>query len=130
MEALVTIRGNAGNDARLRTLEDGTSVTTFSLAHTPPASFHRGQDLTLSLETGAAQAARLRIRHVNQAEAWQEFPAVLKDGQFVTTVPATYTNSPFPLQYFFAVEQNGSAGMVPGLAADLCNQPYFILRQG
>ncbi len=101
-----------------------------SMTHMPPASFRRGQDLALSLETGGAQAARLRIRHVNQAEAWQEFPAVVKDGQFVATVPAAYTDSPFPLQYFFAVEQNGSAGMVPGLADDLCNQPYFVLRQG
>ncbi len=100
------------------------------LAHTPPHSFRRGQDLMLSLETGELQAARLQIRHVNQAEAWQEFLMADKDGHFVATVPAAYTDSPFPLQYFFAVYQNGTAGMVPGLSSDLCSQPYFVLRQG
>ncbi len=99
------------------------------LPHTPPASFRRGQDLVLGLPAGDLQAAQLHVRHVNQAEGWQVIPMVNRDGQFVATVPAAYTNSPFPLQYFFAAHRNGSAGMVPGLTADLCNQPYFVLRQ-
>ena len=99
------------------------------LAHTPPAPFRRGQDLVLGLETADLHSARLHVRHVNQAEAWQELPMSLDEGRFAATVPAAYTDSPFPLQYFFAVTRNGSAGMIPGLAPDLCNQPYFVLRQ-
>jgi hypothetical protein len=45
------------------------------------------------------------------------------------TIPAAYTDSPFPLQYFFALMQDGRADMAPGLGADLCNQPYYVLRQ-
>jgi hypothetical protein len=48
---------------------------------------------------------------------------------FTATIPAIYADSPFPLQYFFAVTQDGSADMLPGLAPDLCNQPYYVLRQ-
>jgi hypothetical protein len=100
------------------------------LSHTPPASFRRGQDLVLGLDAGELEQARLHIRHVNQAEAWQEIPMLDKEGQSTATVPAAYTDSPFPLQYFFAVHRDGSAAMVPGLDADLCNQPYFVIRQG
>ena len=41
------------------------------LAHTPTVAFHRGQDLVLVLEA-TDLSARLHVRHVNQAEAWQE----------------------------------------------------------
>ena len=99
------------------------------LAHVPPASFRRGQDLVLSLETEDAIAARLHVRHVNQAEAWQDVAMADDKGRLTATVPAAYTDSPFPLQYFFSVQRDGSAAMVPGLAADLCNQPYYVIRQ-
>ncbi len=98
-------------------------------AHTPPASFHRGQPVTLTLDAADAESVRLHVRHVNQAEAWQELQMDGEGGQFTATVPAAYTDSPFPLQYLFSVMRDGSAGMVPGLAADLCNQPYYVLRQ-
>jgi hypothetical protein len=52
-----------------------------------------------------------------------------KEGRFTATIPAAYTDSPFPLQYFFALMQDGRADMAPGLGADLCNQPYYVLRQ-
>ena len=98
-------------------------------AHTPPASFHRGQPVTLTLDAADAESVRLHVRHVNQAEAWQELQMDGEGGQFTATVPPAYTDSPFPLQYLFSVMRDGSAGMVPGLAADLCNQPYYVLRQ-
>ena len=98
-------------------------------AHTPPASFHRGQPVTLTLDAADAESVRLHVRHVNQAEAWQELQMDGEGGQFTATVPAAYTDLPFPLQYLFSVMRDGSAGMVPGLAADLCNQPYYVLRQ-
>jgi hypothetical protein len=98
-------------------------------AHTPPGAFRRGQSVALSLDAHRAQAARLHVRHVNQSEAWQEIAMDGKEGRFTATIPAAYTDSPFPLQYFFAVMQDGRADMAPGLGADLCNQPYHVLRQ-
>ncbi len=98
--------------------------------HVPPASFRRGQDVVLELQAPDAQSARLHVRHVNQAEGWQEVAMTAQAGRFTATVPATYTDSPFPLQYLFAVTRHGSAAMVPGLTPDLCGQPYHVLRQG
>ena len=97
--------------------------------HIPPAPFRRGQAVTLSLDARDAQVVRLHVRHVNQAEAWQEIAMDGEGGQFTATVPAAYTDSPFPLQYLFALLRDGSAAMAPGLAPDLCNQPYYVLRQ-
>jgi hypothetical protein len=97
--------------------------------HTPPGAFRRGQSVVLSLDARSAQAARLHVRHVNQSEAWQEIAMDGKEGRFTATIPAAYTDSPFPLQYFFALMQDGRADMAPGLGADLCNQPYYVLRQ-
>ena len=62
--------------------------------HTPPARFQRGQDLKLSLD----KPARLFYRHVNQAEYWQTADDL--------TIPGTYTDSPYPLQYYCEVGQS------------------------
>jgi hypothetical protein len=61
--------------------------------HTPPARFERGKDLKLSLD----KHARLFYRHINQAEYWQSTNDM--------TVPGSYTDSPYPLQYYFEVGQ-------------------------
>ena len=42
------------------------------------------------------------------------------------TIPGEFTKSPFPLQYYFSLEH---AAMYPGLAGNLANQPYFVVRQ-
>ena len=45
-------------------------------------------------------------------------------------MPKDYTRSPYPLQYFFELHNAaGRAWLFPGFAADLCNQPYFVVRQ-
>jgi len=46
------------------------------------------------------------------------------------TIPATYTDSPFPLQYYFEIREGADrASLYPGLAPDLAATPYFIVRQ-
>ena len=46
------------------------------------------------------------------------------------TIPGEYTDSPYPLMYFFELHaNNGQAWFSPGLTADLSNQPYFVVRQ-
>ena len=82
--------------------------------------------VVLSLDARSGFSAR---PPVNQSEAWQEIAMDGKGGQFAATIPAADTDSPFLLQYLFAVMQNGRADMAPGLGADLCNQPYYVLRQ-
>lgn len=92
--------------------------------HTPPASFTRKQPLALKAQADAR--GRLYYRHVNQAERWQT--AELENG--AAAIPAAYTDSPYALQYYFEFRTGaGKATLYPGFAADLANQPYFVVRK-
>jgi hypothetical protein len=45
-------------------------------------------------------------------------------------ISAAYTDSPYPLEYYFEVKQGPDLiGLVPGFQAGLVSQPYFVVRQ-
>ena len=100
--------------------------------HRPPASFKRGAPLVIemSTETGAILAlARLHFRHVNQAEDSRVMEFSGQGNRYRQIIPADYTDSPYPLMYFFELrDRHDRAWFHPGLAPDLSNQPYFIVR--
>jgi hypothetical protein len=102
--------------------------------HTPPARFKPGQklDLELLIEKGKRPAAvRLHYRRVNQAERYRVDQMQAQGGRFRATIPADYTASPYPLEYFFTVHEGPDAAwLYPGFEASLANQPYFVVRQG
>ncbi|HEY3456481.1 MAG TPA: hypothetical protein VGK64_18020, partial [Bryobacteraceae bacterium] len=51
-------------------------------------------------------------------------------GGYRASIPATYSDSDYPLQYYFEVKQkSGKASFYPGLGPDLTTQPYFVLRR-
>jgi hypothetical protein len=106
--------------------------STFAELHTPPASFRRGQPLSIiaSGNPSAITGLRLRYRHVNQAETWQMMGMEKTGTDFHATIAAEYTDSPFPLQYHFQVRTgSGGARLHPGLQPGWHGQPYFIVRQ-
>jgi len=105
------------------------------LTHTPPGAFRRGEAVILRVESGGAPGplpagARLHYRHVNQAERY-EVAEMERDGDgFRGTIPAQYTDSPYPLEYFFVVRGvDGAAWLSPGFTPDLGNRPYYLIRQ-
>ena len=70
--------------------------------HTPPASFHPGQPLPLSLATHETPGTvHLYYRHVNQAERWLSVEMRRDHSGYSAAIPGDYTNSVFPLQYYF-----------------------------
>jgi len=101
--------------------------------HTPPVSFRRGEPLGIELTlTGGSDAltVRLHYRHVNQAEAYVVAEMERTENRYRVTIPGTYTDSPYPLQYFFELRgKDGQAWLWPGLNAELSSQPYFVVRQ-
>jgi hypothetical protein len=106
--------------------------------HTSPATFQPGAPLTLSisvpqqtLEPAVASIA-LDYRHVNQAERWQRLEMHANQDVFTAEIPADYTQSPYPLQYSFALRtKSGVAWTEPALNATLSNQPYYtVMRRG
>jgi hypothetical protein len=97
--------------------------------HRPPGRFQRGQplDLALSLEQKPL-AANLYYRHVNQAQHYELAAMHEEAGQYRATIPAEYTLSTYPLEYYFEVRQAPDRALLyPGLGKDLTDQPYFVI---
>ena len=104
-----------------------------SVTHVPPVSFHRGQPVTPSLVLASDQtrpkAIRMFYRHAHQAEPWRVLPVQMEADGCHATIPGEYTDSPYPLEYYFETSDGtGRWSLYPGLEADLSNQPYFVLR--
>ena len=98
--------------------------------HTPPAAFQPRQALEIEIAFEKKPASvRLYYRHVNHAERYETAEMRRRDNRWRAAIPATYTNSPYPLQYYFEIEQGpDSATLYPGLGPDLTNQPYFVVQ--
>jgi hypothetical protein len=87
---------------------------------------------------GPVSAVRLAYRHVDQAERFRTLdltPAGTGgEVRFRGEIPAAYTDSPYPLQYYFVLRDGaGRARLWPGLDAAgpeprLANQPYYVVR--
>ena len=101
--------------------------------HLPPASFHPGKSIPLEISVEAGYqlaAATLHYRHVDQSDEYRTVEMSAERGRYRAVIPGEYTDSPYPLLYYFVLrEPKGAAWLYPGLNAELANQPYFIMRQ-
>jgi hypothetical protein len=102
-----------------------------SCRHAPPAQFVPGAPLELSLAVDAPAPTQvlLHYRRVNQAERYETLEMRLQKRAYVAAVPAAFTESRFPLQYYFEVRRPGGAVLFPGLGKGLTTQPYFVVRK-
>ena len=104
---------------------------TLRCEHNPPAHLTTGQGVDLAI-TVPAQGASVRLfyRHVDQAERFETIEMQAQGRTHRAAVPASYTDSDYPLQYYFEIKQtSGKASLYPGLGADLTQQPYFAVRR-
>ena len=99
-----------------------------SCRHTPPATFRPSQALAIEIATGGTpEAVRMYYRHVNQAERFQVVPMTAVDQIWHAAIPGAYTDSPFPLQYYFeVVDAPDKVFLYP---ANLAAQPYYVVRR-
>jgi hypothetical protein len=101
--------------------------------HQPPPNFRPKQavPITIAVENGPKPVSvRLYYRHVNQAERFQNVEMDARENTYRASIPAAYTDSPYPLQYYFELkEAAGKAWLYPGFAPDFTNQPYLVLRR-
>jgi hypothetical protein len=104
--------------------------------HTPPRSFHPGEPLSLSLSVPgvaaqqAPSAVHLYYRHVNQAERWFSVEMQRGNDGYSAAIPGNYTNSVFPLQYYFALQRGADAAwLYPAFNSTLSNQPYYAIAK-
>jgi hypothetical protein len=96
--------------------------------HTVAPSFRRGQPVTIEVKSGDVDSVRLLYRHVNQAEAWQRVDMQAAAGRHTAAIPAAYTDSPFPLQYYFEWRRGSIAGLYPTLGPAWSSPPYLVTR--
>jgi hypothetical protein len=63
-------------------------------------------------------------------ERYESAAMEIADGVCRASIPDGYTDSPYPLQYYFEFrEEPDKAWLYPGFTASLANQPYFVLRR-
>jgi hypothetical protein len=105
--------------------------TPAAMHHSPADRFRRRQALALELTSPVLASVRLYYRHVNHAERWQSALMDRKGSAYVAAIPSAYTDSPYPLQYYFELKSAPDrAWLHPGFPADLAGQPYYVIRGG
>ena len=103
--------------------------------HQPPKSFRGGDVIPISLAIDKSKSppptqVELHYRQVHQAETYQTAALEADGNRWITSIPAAYTQSPYPLQYFFELRTDaGDRWRFPDLGVNLCQQPYFVIRQ-
>ncbi|HEX4270440.1 MAG TPA: hypothetical protein VHZ32_03605 [Rhizomicrobium sp.] len=95
--------------------------------HIAPERFAPGADLPVTLDDADGASVRLFYRHVNHGERWRSMAMAQEGDSFRAAIPAAYTSSPYPLQYYFVLEKGTQAAQYPGFNATLSNQPYFAV---
>lgn len=102
-----------------------------AVRHYPASAFQPGRALPLEFFAGKVYASvLLHYRHVNHAERWQSAPMQADGRLWRGAIPSEYTDSPYPLQYYFELKESPElATLYPGLGDQLTGQPYFVMRR-
>jgi hypothetical protein len=102
-------------------------------SHTPAGSFLPNVALPILIKVphasigGTAMTVQLHYRHVNHAERWKAVPMQKEGEVFRAAIAAEYTNSPYPLQYYFELDNNRSRWLYPAFNMTLSNEPYYTI---
>ena len=134
LKALVPL-ARTGDDAAMTdaiaTALSTPPLTPAQVTHQAPAAFTSGDAVTLTFTASPdATAVRLWYRHVSQAERWQSTDMIRNGTNWQTVIPADYTASPYPLQYYAEVtETSQRIALYPGLSQEPRTLPYIVLRR-
>ncbi len=99
--------------------------------HTPEPHLRDKEPLYIELTAPQTGSARLWYRHFNQAERWQstDMLPLPESDRFRASIDASYTASPYPVQYYFEVRLSPElVWLYPGFDASRANQPYYLVR--
>ncbi len=135
MQKLLDAASSSGNSVNSKLLHDLTADERredMELQHTPARAFSPGQPLEIAIAVPPIQtqlSVRLYYRHANQAERYQSEDMHADGSRFSALIPAGYTKSKYPLQYYFELRRRtDDRWLFPGLGTKLRSQPYFVVR--
>lgn len=129
-------QSKSGSNARVQAAVRDTlgrwQRPTVAVRHVTPPHFKRGQALEIELtHDGKLLSIAMFYRHVTQAERFETIAMTMHGKRGRAVIPATYTDSPYPLQYYLEIRLSpSSATIYPGLGAELTQQPYIVVRPG
>jgi hypothetical protein len=75
------------------------------------------------------KSVRLYYRHVNHGERYQTAEMQVAGKNYHATIPAGYTNTKYPIEYYFELKEAPESTLYPGFNPELTNQPYFVVSQ-
>jgi hypothetical protein len=94
-----------------------------------PERYEEGRAVSVTVTGARGLQAMLRYRPVDQSATWQEIRMRSVGGELLSEIPAEFTRSGFPLQFYIVVGDGTEWDMLPGLETPtLSNQPYYMLR--
>jgi len=100
--------------------------------HVPAERFVPGKPLEIIFlveRLTRLSSIRLYYRHVNQTERYAFVDMAKRDRVYQATIPADFTASQYPVQYYFELKQEAEAAwLYPGFVQELANQPYCVVR--
>ena len=101
-----------------------------SCHHTPTPEFDPGKPIEVNLSFGKADGHKVDLlyRQADQSQRWRTVEMQARDREYRGVVPADYTQSPYPILYYFEVHSPAGSAIYPGFGPDLSNQPYFMAR--
>jgi hypothetical protein len=70
---------------------------------------------------------RLANGHVNHGERWLSIPMQKTGNVHSASVPGGYTDSLYPLQYYFELHTVNAATLHPPFNPTFSNQPYYAV---
>ena len=115
----------------LTMMENWKNFQKILVDHTSPKKFEQNKKIVLicSIKFKNNFFGYLHYRHVNQSIKWKKIKLNKEDKKFTASIPASYTKTPFPIQYYFELINNKISSFAPGFSKNLSNQPYYILRK-
>ena len=99
--------------------------------HLPPKNFKRGETIYLSFKLNKENnlPAYLHYREVNQSKKWVKKKLIKTNGYYKSKISKTFTETIYPIQYYFEFTGQFYSSFSPGFNNYLSNQPYYLIRQ-
>jgi len=115
--------------AQLAAMRGWRARPSTALSGAYPQRYRRGKALTIAVRKPAtATAATLYFRHVHQGEIWSKTKMSADAHGFAASLPAAFTESNYPIQFYVVFESGEGPVFAPGLGNDLAGQPYVVIH--